>query len=335
MFSHLLVPLDGSRRAEQALSVAARLARVSEGTITLVQAIHGPREMLLYGTETPLLLPETLEERIETSKSYLEHLRQRHDLQGLTVQTLVILGDPAEAIPPLAAVGPVDLIVLTSHGYTGVKRRLLGSVAELIARHTSAPMLILREGEPLHIHHDYVGTSFVHVLMPFDPLDYSFAEILPAVEIVRSLSTPGQGEVHLSQMIVSSEPMSREEQDALLQPAREKLGVVGQSIRKRLRSTYAPATCPILTWSVSLERERAAGIVHMAEYGYEQEMGVTSGKSDVLVLTMHHSGEVPEWALGNLSEHVLHATRLPVLVVHQGEEARESTAGAARKEEIR
>lgn len=68
MFRHLLVPLDGSRHAEQALPVAALLAHASQGTITLVQVIETARKTSLSSS------PEPLDARVTTSKSYLEQL---------------------------------------------------------------------------------------------------------------------------------------------------------------------------------------------------------------------------------------------------------------------
>lgn len=75
MFRHILVPLDGSMRAEQALPIAARLARASRGTITLFQAVTLAYEVSPYGIEAPYLAPHRIEETLAISRHYLEQQR--------------------------------------------------------------------------------------------------------------------------------------------------------------------------------------------------------------------------------------------------------------------
>src|SRR5579883_1370993 len=85
MFQHLLVPLDGSSRAEQALPVAARLARVSGAAITLVTVVDLAHEALLYQMAEPSLSPQVIDQDLTEARAYLDRVSQRSDLAGVSL----------------------------------------------------------------------------------------------------------------------------------------------------------------------------------------------------------------------------------------------------------
>jgi nucleotide-binding universal stress UspA family protein len=146
-FQHILVPLDGSDCAEQALEQAIALGGLMQSQYTLIRVV-GPLiatglDPLGYavvgGFEPPL------EELRAQAEAYLEQkaasLRQR----GLTVQTQAIIDQqPALAILNAAQTLNVDLIAMTTHGYRGLTRLLLGSVADKVLRGASIPVLLQR-----------------------------------------------------------------------------------------------------------------------------------------------------------------------------------------------
>jgi nucleotide-binding universal stress UspA family protein len=81
MFKQILVPLDGSARAEQALPVAVRIARAAQGTITLVQAVNPPSQFMeAVGT---IVLPDILDENVPAARAYLEGIAQTSSLGGI------------------------------------------------------------------------------------------------------------------------------------------------------------------------------------------------------------------------------------------------------------
>lgn len=310
MFRHLLVPLDGSRHAEQALPVAARLARVSEGTITLVQVID------TVCKTSPSSSPEVLDARVTTSRIYLEQLLELPYLAGLSMHIQVVQGNPAAMIASLAATPPIDLVVLTTHGYTGVKRWIMGSVAEQVARHVLTPVLFLHSQKPLHIHRNADGTSFVRALVPVDTSAGSLAAIVPAARIVSAFSAPGRGEVHLAHIVVAPETEPMSETETRLQEARQQLERTGQGQRESLIARDDPDLRMILTWAVTLESAVAEGIVRRAEHGEKHVESAMAQKCDLLVIATQGSSDRQKWAVGSITEHVLHATHLPVLVIH-------------------
>jgi nucleotide-binding universal stress UspA family protein len=120
----ILVPLDGSRLGEAILATLTRLARAR------------PRSVLLLHVFTPALhrgraaaYRSVAVERMEMER-YLERVCDRLRRRGLEVRALVRWGDPAEEIVDCARRQDVELIAMSTHGRTGLRRVLLGSVAE-------------------------------------------------------------------------------------------------------------------------------------------------------------------------------------------------------------
>lgn len=142
MFKRILVPLDGSPRAERAIFVTAHIARASSASIVLVRVVESPINYAPY-VFLPAALPDEKHEKEEASR-YLEQVAQSDDLKGIEVSTAVEAGPPAMRLLEVVEDYRADLVVLCSHGYSGFKRWVLGSVAEKIVRHTSVPVLVLR-----------------------------------------------------------------------------------------------------------------------------------------------------------------------------------------------
>lgn len=315
MFQHLLVPLDGSSRAEQVLPVAARLARASGGTITLLTVVGMAPEAASYHMAGPFLPQTVFKQDLTEARSYLDRVLRRSDLAGVALEKQVDLGDPAATILAHTEEQPIDLIVMSSHGYTGVKRWILGSVAEKIARHAPAPVLILREGEPLHTHVRFDGMCAVRALVPLDTSARSQDAIAPAAELVAALSSPEHGQLQLTHIVILPEDASKAEKDGLLREARQNLYAIGQSIREGLVAHVDSDLHLVLSWAVSIESDIAEGIVRMAENGEQFANIGGAERCDLIAMTTHGAAGMPRWAVGSITERVLHATRLPLLIV--------------------
>ena len=151
MFERILVPLDGSPRAEQAIPVATQIARASGGSVILLQVVSPPID---YGgglTQTPLMTEQVIETELAMSSGYLDRVTKARELAEIETTTEVMFGLPAQDILAIAESRSVDLIVMCSHGRTGFTRWVLGSVAQKIAHHCPVPLLVLREGKLLLI----------------------------------------------------------------------------------------------------------------------------------------------------------------------------------------
>ncbi len=161
MYGSILVPLDGSALAEQALTVAATLAERVHAALHLVH-VHAPPvvdEFAQYGVAGQAAR--------ETAEHYVlqtaDRLRTAH---GGTVSATVLDGRAATSIATHAAATGADLIVMSSHGRTGASRFWLGSVADAVIRASSIPVLVIRGRSGTVPASD--GPLFSRVLVPLD-----------------------------------------------------------------------------------------------------------------------------------------------------------------------
>src|SRR5262245_59129086 len=134
---HILVPTDLSESAEQALAYACELARMLDAEIHLVNVVTIPS---LGVPELGVALTSTIiDQMVIENQTALEHLAGR--CTARLGQVLIKAGDPRDMINQTVRELGVDLIVMGTHGRRGIKRALLGSVAESVVR--SAPCAVL------------------------------------------------------------------------------------------------------------------------------------------------------------------------------------------------
>ena len=315
MFRQILVPLDGSERAEQVLPVAARLARATRSEIILLRVVDLTYTSISYGMGVPYISQRLLEDEISVARNYLERWSHDSTLAGIMVQMRALAGDPATIITTQAAELPTGLVVISSHGYTGMKRWLLGSVAEKVAQHALVPVLILRDNTPLHFHQTDEGKDFIRALVPLDTSPRSQDALAPAAELVAALSTGGRGELRLAQMVVPLDRANTADTEELLASARQNLATVGQTMRDGLVARFWPELYPVLSWTATLTDDIAEGIVHLAESSEGNQGGEKGPACDVIVLTTHGAGGMHHWPVGSIAARVLRETRLPTLIV--------------------
>ncbi|GHO42417.1 universal stress protein [Ktedonospora formicarum] len=322
MFQHILVPLDGSPLAEEALPVAAQLARASGGMITLLQVVDISYAYLSYGAMQPAITQEIIDSSFSCARMYLDSLSRYPDLAGVSLKKQVALGYAAAMILSEASEHLVDIIVMSSHGYTGIKRWVLGSVAEKVVHHAPVPILILRDKKTLFIQSNGEGTGGIRALVPLDSSARSQDVIAPALALVAALSSPGQGRLHFAQMVVASKERNEEARAESLQSARQNLQDVSMCINEGLVANVDSDPGFKLTWSASLARDIAEGIVHMAECGERSGDKSIIGPSDLIAMTTHGYSGIKKWAMGSIAERVLHATKLPLLLVRPADMVR-------------
>jgi nucleotide-binding universal stress UspA family protein len=138
----ILVPLDFSDHAEPVLEWAAHLAEEHGSRVLLLHVYHLPVEFQqLEGAYLPPDFWANVKSEAEGHlASYAERLRER----GLEVETLVREGYPATVIVDEADSQRSDLIVIGTHGHTGLKHLLLGSIAERVVQKAPCPVLTVK-----------------------------------------------------------------------------------------------------------------------------------------------------------------------------------------------
>jgi nucleotide-binding universal stress UspA family protein len=139
-FDSILVPLDGSERAEQALTTAAAMAQQFGSRLHLVRAVR-PRaagDPMAAGGNADLI-----NQMEQGAANYLEKVRARLHAGG-DVVTAVRLGTAATELEEYISSEKIDLVVMTSHGRSGLVRAALGSVTDRLAGNGTAPVLVVR-----------------------------------------------------------------------------------------------------------------------------------------------------------------------------------------------
>jgi nucleotide-binding universal stress UspA family protein len=161
-FTHILAPTDFSAAANQALQYAFTEAAQHQARLTLLHVVqHRPGTEVYYLKGTPqhqsgyvgelsgrLPFPPPLPPETLRRDYHEEALTQLRDLMPASFtkpwDVQVTAGDPAEAIVRMATENGADLIVMATHGHTGLQHVLLGSVAEKVVRHAPCPVLTIR-----------------------------------------------------------------------------------------------------------------------------------------------------------------------------------------------
>jgi nucleotide-binding universal stress UspA family protein len=136
----ILHPTDFSERSEYAFRLACSLARDHDAKLVLVHIVPTP-QMVAYG-EMPLLAPQQAEGFMENLKERMSEVRATE--VGIVFEEQLIEGEPATEIIRLARELPADLVVMGTHGRTGLGRLLMGSVAEQVMRKAPCPVLTVK-----------------------------------------------------------------------------------------------------------------------------------------------------------------------------------------------
>lgn len=152
MYKRILVPLDGSERAERILSHAETLAKQNESLVILLYVIEPmaagftpsmsmmvtppPQEMELYW--------KGMQAAEDEGKKYLQKRSAEMEKKGLKVETVLLRGEPVNAIVNTAREKNADLVAMTSHGRTGLERVFYGSVTTGVLHKVDRPLLIIR-----------------------------------------------------------------------------------------------------------------------------------------------------------------------------------------------
>lgn len=145
----ILVPVDFSPPSDRAIRYATTLANKFGARVTLLHVIEDPFVTGAWQAEAFIAnVPELLTELILGARTHLGELKKDLAARGFVVDTAVITGPPARAIVDHAAAGHVDLIVMGTHGRTGLSHALLGSVAERVVQRAPCPVLTVREVTP-------------------------------------------------------------------------------------------------------------------------------------------------------------------------------------------
>ncbi|GHO98747.1 universal stress protein UspA [Reticulibacter mediterranei] len=312
MFQRLLIPLDESELAEQALAVAASIARHCEGRIVLLECVVPPIELGPYIGEPPILVKQAIEIDTQMAASYLKQVTQTKTLAGLVTEAKIEYGWPAQRILAYVEQQQCDLIVISSHGRSGLSRWILGSVAQKVIRHATIPVLVLRDPHKSEALLD--STRSLHALIPLDGSSASETVLLPAIEMLSLFATQKQGTLHLVHVI--SEASGGHERLAFVQ---QQADVYLNTIEHHLQDRIAKAGNLTVSKSIIMASDITSALLQEAEGSRDSKGNEPTHPYDLIMMSTHGQGGLQRWALGSVAERVLHGTKLPLLMVRAHE----------------
>lgn len=141
MYQKILAPLDGSEIAECTLR---HLKTIGTGCnvpeIVLLMVVEPVRQAYGIGEH---MVRDARQKAEDAAKDYLSRMAKDLEEDGARIETVVVSGQPEEAILDYVEKNQVDLVIMSTHGRSGVSRWLLGSVAQRVANHSPVPVLMV------------------------------------------------------------------------------------------------------------------------------------------------------------------------------------------------
>lgn len=310
MYSKIIVPLDGSDLSEQSLPYAQLVARSLGVPIELVQA-YDILPASLLGGQNRQAVATTLEEGSRASALVsMESQRRRLEGEGHDVSAVAQRGPAGDVIVAIAGADPTALVVMSTHGRSGISRWVMGSVTDKVLHTTPNPMLIVRA--------NVMGpaspeTSLKNVVVPLDGSPLSELAIPHAISVAGALSagitmlriTPTEG--HYRQQINLATPemgavpdFNLADPDELAAEDATEASAYLDDVRNRMRIDHAHG--------VATERQVSDNI---AQTIIER----ASVQPSLVAMTTHGRSGVGRMVLGSVTDRVIRHSNLPVLVI--------------------
>ncbi len=285
-FKKVIVPLDGSELAEQILPYARRLAEACELPVELLR-VNDPESMTPY---SPALADD----------EYLRRTTQKYFSSTAPIATSIKLGKPAEVIVDEAQSDRHNLIAMATHGISGIRRWLLGSVASKVVQSAKNPLLIVRSAErtaagaPAELNTVFVpldGSGLAEKVLP-----YVMALAKPLkleVQLVRVFTVPSAAYIVGNSMMTQGPApyieSARGEAQTYLDGKVEELQADG------LEKVMATA----------IQGDAATEIIDLA----------CRTEKNLIAMTTHGRSGVGRWMLGSTAERIIQHSRDPVLLI--------------------
>jgi nucleotide-binding universal stress UspA family protein len=322
MFQRIVVLLDGSKGAERAIPVAARLARAFGGSIVFVQVVLPPVDFGKYAAPKVVNSERRVFETNQArATSYLAGMMIHHVnvLAGIDADMGVAVGLVPQVICSVARKEQADLILLSTQEDTGVKRWLFGSIAQEIVHRSSVPVLVLNGQSVIPRMSQAAYSLKVQVILDGSSMAESVVE--PAAQLLAGLSAPAQGILHLVRVVdlplTSGKWRSQTQSDSLQREhAREEAEMYLASVVDRLYKGPLASPGLIVTTSIVDCTNMSKTIINVAEGSAKTEF---EGACTLIALTIHGRRGLRRRIEGTATKHILGSTRLSILTAYPQE----------------
>ena len=299
MYGSLLVPLDGSSFAEQALPLAAEICSRSGAVLHLVLVHDSLAAVPVYGE--PVFLDQSIERASRQREAdYLEAVARPFIGHGIVVRTRLLEGPVAHALVGYARTSGIELVVLTTHGRGVFSRFWIGSVADRLVRQLEVPMLVLRPHAPRGAP---PASLLRRIVVPLDGSPLAEAVLEPATqlggllgaEFILYRAVVVLPPMHLPYPAVMLVPEQTEVTSVLEQQAAQYLDDLAKGLRARglhVETAVEVTTDPVAALSTWSERHGA----------------------DLIALATHGHGGATRLLLGSVADKLLRSASVPLFV---------------------
>lgn len=302
----ILVPLDGSPLAERVLAYVPLLARTLSAHVQLIHVVSPADSYHLFVDQIEVATalgdlpvmqyasPKRAEDVLSyQAHAYLDKVAAQLQTHDVDISCTVCYGTPVEAIVQEAIDTQATLIALATHGYGGIRRWALGSVADKVIRATTTPVFVVREVAPAN------EPMLKRLLVPLDGSALARA----ALPLATELAARSQAELQLFTVL----PPPLDEAYSPLHTISLDQTKLHDLVKRELADHDAVLCNQQVTITTRLS------------FGFPAEAIVNeaiASNADLIVMGTHGYGGVQRWVLGSVADKVLRASPIPLLLVH-------------------
>ena len=295
MFENILVPLDQSQTAECVLPHAAAFARIYDANVKLLHVLERPVPSDRFQPIDPLAWQFYKSE----AEAYINKVAERLRQVGLNIETVVLEGQPAQTIINYAVSHDINLIMLSSHGQTGLSRWNVNSVVRKILQASQASSFLVRAYNPSPM--GLVGLRYQRLLVPLDGSLRSEC-VLPTAE---TFAQRHQASLLLGHVVVRPEmprqtPLNQDDLDLIQNFVDRNLSAADyyfQRLLKRLTVDFIP-------------RLMVSENIALSLHNLVEEEGV-----DLVMISAHGYSGHGKWPFGSLTSSFIEYGTTPLLIV--------------------
>jgi nucleotide-binding universal stress UspA family protein len=285
-YKRLLVPLDGSELAERALPYAQNIAKTMGSEITLFTVSIASVEQL----DRPM-------------KAYLELKAKELQAQGIKASLAVAYGTVPDEIVGYADKNNIDLIIISTHGYSGIKRWVLGSVARKVLYGTGVQVLLIKSKAP-----KVSKVELKKLMLPLDGSPFSESPI----PFIRQLMKDSHAEIFLT--LVCEPPLVPSYGDHPINPTWEKHRDEVWLEAKKQAAEYLKKIEAVL----KRQGMKVRAQVIPGELGRVAEnllQAAEKDKIDLITMATHGRSSVSRWVYGGTANRIVEQSVQPVLLI--------------------
>jgi nucleotide-binding universal stress UspA family protein len=310
----IIVPLDGSALGEQALPYARLYAALLDANVVLLRVVTDEEQQAFLFRRAAELRLEAFPRSDEppdahpsvaladSAAAYLEAQAEMLRAAGLHVAVSVYTGSAAECIVE-ASHHPDTLIIMATHGYSGLRRWTIGSVADKVVHNAAVPVLLVRAGAVPSL-----PLPLARIMVPLDGSAIATQALPVAVEF----ATRARADLVLLQAVLpfvdltpAYAPLSRP-----LPVPHDLIDEERTAVQQQLQQVVAHLNRPDLRISLVTEVGYPADVI-LDEAGKR--------RADLIVMATHGRSGLRRWVLGSVADKVLHASHIPLLLVRAQE----------------